>query len=254
MYTSGTTDRPKGVMHSYANFYWKCWDHIADLPIGADDKLLTVGPLYHVGAYDCGGDTFMEPGRELDKLGSVGRTVAHVELRICDESGNPLPAGSDGEICLRGPKITRGYWRDEQKTRNSFFGDWFRTGDVGRLDDDGFLYLTDRMKDMIISGGENIASSEVERVIFAMPEVADVAVVGQPDERWGERPVAAVQLVPGASLDLERLTAYCRQHLAGFKVPRELVIVEALPRNPSGKVLKRVLRQQLAQREPSTPA
>lgn len=347
MYTSGTTDRPKGVMHSYSNFYWKCWDHIADLPIGAQDRLLTVGPLYHVGAYDCGGvavllmggmmliqrdfdpdealaaiaaekltcawmapvmtgrilacesrqrydlssfrwcigggektpehrirafaelfpnaryidaygltetcggDTFMEPGRELDKIGSVGRTVAHVEMKICDENGNEVAAGDDGEICLRGPKVTRGYWRDEAKTRNCFFGDWFRTGDVGRVDADGFLYLTDRMKDMIISGGENIASSEVERVIFAMPEVADVAVIGRPDERWGERPVAVVQPVPGKTLDLEALSAWCRQHLAGFKVPRELVIVDTLPRNPSGKVLKRVLREQLASRTPS---
>lgn len=345
MYTSGTTGNPKGVMHTYDNFYWKCWDHIVDLAITASDAMLVVGPLYHVGAFDCGGvavflvggsmtilrdfdpdrvlatierdqltcawmapvmtgrvlacdtrsnydlssfrwciaggektpehrilafhdlftngryidaygltetcggDAFMEAGRELEKLGSVGRHVAHIELRICDEQGNEVPVGIDGEICLRGPKVTQGYWRNEAETAKSFFGDWFRTGDVGHLDEDGFLFLTDRMKDMIVSGGENIASSEVERVIVSMPQVEDVAVVGCPDPCWGERPVAVVQLVPGKELDLSTLIAYCHEHLASFKVPKNLVIVDELPRNPSGKVLKRVLRQQLAQQE-----
>ena len=105
-----------------------------------------------------------------------------------------FPPGLDGEICLRGPKVTRGYWKDPDKTAAAFFGDWFRTGDVGHLDADGFLYLTDRKKDMIISGGENIASSEVERVIYELPAVREVAVVGVPDERWGETPVAVVVL------------------------------------------------------------
>ncbi len=342
MYTSGTTDRPKGVMHTYQNFHWKCWDHIADLGISADDRLLVVGPLYHVGAFDCGGvavflvggmmlvqrnfdpeqalaaieaegltcswmapvmvgrilacenrqrydvssfswcigggektpenririfgelftnaryvdaygltetcggDTFMERGMEFTKIGSTGRAVAHVEIRICDEQGEALAPGVDGEICLRGPKVMQGYWKDEEKTRKSFFGDWFRTGDVGHLDHDGFLFLTDRIKDMIISGGENIASSEVERVIFLLPQVADVAVIGFPDERWGERTVAAVELAAGQTLDLETLVRHCRLHLAGFKVPKDLLIVAALPRNPSGKVLKRVLREELS--------
>src|SRR5690606_4598161 len=194
----------------------------------------------------CGGDTFMEPGREMEKIGSTGRVVAHVELKICDAEGNEVSTGVEGEICLRGARVTRGYWKEPEKTRRSFFGEWFRTGDMGHLDEDGFLYLTDRIKDMIITGGENVASSEVERVIFMLPQVADVAVVGFPDERWGERPVAVVALSPGQSLDLETLTQHCRQHLAGFKVPKELIILSELPRNPSGKVLKRVLRQDLA--------
>jgi fatty-acyl-CoA synthase len=346
MYTSGTTDRPKGVMHTYQNFYWKCWDHIADLGVTSKDRMLVVGPLYHVGAFDCpgaavllvggsmvvhrnfdaeealkaidrerltcawmapvmmgriltcekrhrydvssfawnvgggektpesrirtfseffrngryidaygltetcGGDTFMESGMELAKIGSTGRAVAHVEIRICNELGEPVMPGIDGEICLRGPKVTSGYWKEEAKTRKSFFGDWFRTGDIGHLDEHGFLYLTDRMKDMIISGGENIASSEVERVLFMLPEVADVAVIGLPDERWGERPVAVVELAPGQSLDLATLEHHCRQYLASFKVPKQLVIVPALPRNPSGKVLKRVLRADLSRTSP----
>jgi len=187
----------------------------------------------------------MEPGREIEKIGSTGRAIAHVEIEIRDDAGNRLAPGENGEICLRGPKITKGYWKDPQKTASAFFGDWFRTGDVGYLDKDGFLYLTDRKKDMIISGGENIASSEVERVIYELPQVREVAVIGLPDARWGEKPVAIVVLADGADLAMPDLTDHCRAHLAGFKVPKQLVIRDSLPRNPSGKVLKRILRAEL---------
>jgi fatty-acyl-CoA synthase len=194
----------------------------------------------------CSGDTFMEPGMEIAKIGSTGRATPHVEIEIRDDAGATLGARQEGEICLRGPKIAKGYWRDPEKTKASFFGDWFRTGDVGYLDEDGYLFLTDRKKDLIISGGENIASSEVERVIYLLPQVSEVAVVGAPDERWGERPVAFVVLKEGGTLDSATLEAHCRQHLARFKVPRELHLRASLPRNPSGKVLKRSLRQELA--------
>ena len=341
MYTSGTTDRPKGVIHRYGNFYWKCMDHVIALGLSAEERLLVVGPLYHAGAFDlpglavlwlggtihllrefdpeavfgaiqaerltgawlppvmlnallefggregfdlsslrwciaggektpdsrirafaglfpegrfidaygltegCAADTFMEAGRELEKIGSVGRPVAHVELEIRDEAGATLPPETEGEICLRGPKVTEGYWRDPERTAESFFpGGWFRTGDVGYLDGEGFLYLTDRKKDMIISGGENIASSEVERVIYEHPAVSEAAVIGVPDARWGERPEAVVVLRQGASLDLEALQSHCRAHLAGFKLPKALHLRTSLPRNPSGKVLKRVLREE----------
>src|SRR5260221_14069564 len=187
----------------------------------------------------------MDAGREIEKIGSTGRATAHVEIEIRDEAGRTLPPNVNGEICLRGPKITRGYWKDPEKTAAAFFGDWFRSGDVGYLDDDGFLYLTDRKKDMIISGGENIASSEVERVIYELPQVREVAVVGMPDQRWGEKPVAVVVLAENSALDLASLATHCRSRLAGFKVPRELIIRDSLPRNPSGKVLKRVLRAEL---------
>ena len=190
----------------------------------------------------CSGDTLMEAGREIEKIGSTGRALAHVEIEIRDDAGRPLPARVDGEICLRGPKITQGYWRDPERTAAAFFGDWFRTGDVGYLDKEGFLFLTDRKKDMIISGGENIASSEVERVILQLPAVREVAVIGLPDERWGERPVAFVALEPGGQLTFEALDAHCRSKLAGFKTPKELFIRDSLPRNPSGKILKRALR------------
>jgi acyl-CoA synthetase (AMP-forming)/AMP-acid ligase II len=345
MYTSGTTDRPKGVMHTYSNFYWKSADHVVALGLGAADKLLVAGPLYHVGAFDlpglavlwvggtlsilrdftadralatiatdrltgawlapvmlgsilahperasydleslrwvvgggertpearirafsqvftggryvdaygltesCSGDTMMEAGREIEKIGSVGRALAHVEVAILGPDGETLAPGETGEICLRGPKITPGYWRDAQKTKASFFGEWFRTGDIGHLDEEGFLYLTDRKKDMIISGGENIASSEVERVVYELPQIQDAAVIAVADELWGERPVAVVVLKPDQSLSLEVLQQHCRRKLAGFKVPKDLIVLAELPRNPSGKILKRLLREALAGRE-----
>ncbi len=341
MYTSGTTDHPKGVMHSYENFYWKCMEHVIALGLTAQDRLLVVGPLYHVGAFDlpgmavlwqggmlcvlrdfdpavvfdsiarerltcawfapvmtgrlishpgreaydltslrwaigggertperligafaalfpnaryidgygltesCSGDTLMELGREIEKIGSTGRALPHVEIEIRDDAGAVLAANTPGEICLRGPRITKGYWKDLEKTARSFFGDWFRTGDVGYLDAEGFLFLTDRKKDMIISGGENIASSEVERLIFQLPQVSEVAVVGVPDPRWGEVPAAVVVLKEGGQLDLTTIERHCRGQLAGFKIPKRLVIRESLPRNPSGKVLKRILRETL---------
>jgi fatty-acyl-CoA synthase len=193
----------------------------------------------------CGGDTFMPAGMELAKIGSCGRALAQVEVAIFDDAGISLPPAQQGEICLRGAKVTAGYHRDAEKTAASFFGDWFRTGDVGYLDGDGFLYLTDRKKDMIISGGENIASSEIERAIYQLPQVREVAVIGLPDPHWGERPVAVVALHADASLDLAGLQTHCRRLLAGFKLPRDLILCDALPRNPSGKVLKRALRENL---------
>jgi len=194
----------------------------------------------------CSGDTMMEAGREIEKIGSTGRALAHVEVGIYDDDGRPLPTREVGEICLSGPKVCQGYWKDPAKTAASFFGRWFRTGDMGYLDVDGFLYLTDRKKDMIISGGENIASSEVERVIYELPEVEEAAVVGLADPTWGECVTAAVVLRQGATLTLEQLRAHCAGKLAGFKNPKKLVVCDTLPRNPSGKVLKRELRRQLA--------
>jgi fatty-acyl-CoA synthase len=188
----------------------------------------------------------MEAGRELEKIGSVGRALAHVDVEVRGAAGELLAAGETGEICLRGPKVTRGYWGDAAKTQASFFGDWLRTGDVGHLDAEGFLYLTDRKKDIIISGAENIASSEVERVLYELSQIQDAAVIGVADARWGERPVAVVVLKGGSTLTLAALQEHCRSKLARFKVPTELVVREELPRNPSGKILKRVLRDDIA--------
>ncbi len=188
------------------------------------------------------GDTFLDRRSIVAKLGSVGRPCLHLELEVWDESGRPVPAGTKGEIVLRGPKVFPGYWRDEDATSAAFAGGWFHTGDVGLRDEDGYLFIVDRLKDMIVSGGENIASSEVERVLYEHEAVLEAAVVGRPDGRWGEVPVAFVVLRQGATADEDRLVAHCRQQLARFKVPRAVTFIDALPRNPSGKVLKRDLR------------
>ncbi len=188
------------------------------------------------------GDTFLDRDNIVTKLGSVGRPCLYLELDIWDEDGSPVPAGVQGEIVLRGPKVFKGYWRDPEATAAAFAGGWFHTGDIGVRDEDGYLFIVDRLKDMIVSGGENIASSEIERVLYEHDAVLEAAAVGRPDERWGEVPVAFVALRPGADATADELIDHCRAQLARFKVPKDVTFVEALPRNPSGKVLKRELR------------
>jgi acyl-CoA synthetase (AMP-forming)/AMP-acid ligase II len=188
------------------------------------------------------GDTFLDAGSIRSKRGSAGRACLYLELQIWDESGAVLPAGEAGEIVLRGPKVFKGYWRDEEATARAFEGGWFHTGDIGVLDEDGYVFIVDRLKDMILSGGENIAGSEVERVLYEHPAVLEAAVVGRPDPKWGEVPIAFVVLKPGTSVSVEELTEHCRGQLAKFKVPKDVTFIEALPRNPSGKILKRELR------------
>ena len=188
------------------------------------------------------GDTFLDRESTVSKLGSVGRPCQYLELDIWDEHGKPVPAGERGEVVLRGPKVFKGYWRDPDATSAAFAGGWFHTGDIGVKDDDGYLSIVDRLKDMIVSGGENIASSEVERVLYEHGSVLEVAVVGRPDDRWGEVPVAYVVLHASATATPEELVEHCRRQLAKFKVPKDVVLIDALPRNPSGKVLKRELR------------
>jgi acyl-CoA synthetase (AMP-forming)/AMP-acid ligase II len=188
------------------------------------------------------GDTFLDRDNIVSKLGSVGRPCLYLELDIWDDKGESVPAGERGEIVLRGPKVFKGYWRDAEATAAAFAGGWFHTGDIGVRDEDGYLFIVDRLKDMIVSGGENIAGSEVERVLYEHDAVLEAAVVGRPDERWGEVPAAFVALRDGAVATAEELLAHCRKQLARFKVPKEITFIDALPRNPSGKVLKRELR------------
>jgi acyl-CoA synthetase (AMP-forming)/AMP-acid ligase II len=340
MYTSGTTARPKGVMISHANLYWKNIGHVVEFGLTGADRGLACGPLYHVGALDLtsttllyvggsillhrrfeadavldalegqrisnvwlapsmvnallahptlakrdlsevrliidggekmplplierlvrafpnawfadaygltetvSGDTFLDKRKTVERLGSVGKPCVHLEVEIWDEQDRPVPADTLGEIVLRGPKLFQGYWKDPEATAAAFRGGWFHTGDIGRLDAEGFLYIADRKKDLIISGGENIASPEVERVLYEHPAVLEAAVVGRRDPRWGEVPVAFVACREGHPASAEELIAFCRERLARFKVPRAVRFIAALPRNPSGKVLKRVLREQ----------
>ena len=163
------------------------------------------------------GDTFLDPASTLSKLGSVGRPCQYLELDIWDEDGASVPPGHRGEVVLRGPKVFKGYWRDPDATSVAFARGWFHTGDIGMKDDDGYVYIVDRLKDMIVSGGENIASSEVERVLYEHESVVEVAVVGRPDDRWGEVPVAYVVVTSAATTTPEELIEHCRRQLAGSR-------------------------------------
>jgi acyl-CoA synthetase (AMP-forming)/AMP-acid ligase II len=192
------------------------------------------------------GDTFNDEAHSRSKIGSVGKPVLNLEVRILGTDDVPVEPGGAGEVVLRGPKVVSGYWNNPEATAAAFTADgWFRTGDIGHLDSDGYLYIDDRKKDMIVSGGENVATSEVERVLYEHPAVLEAAVVGLPDARWGEVPRAFIVVQPGADtgdVTAEALIAHCRGRLAGFKTPKEIVFLDALPRTPSGKVLKRELR------------
>lgn len=181
----------------------------------------------------------------VSRAGSVGRPMMHVETRIIDDAGDDVPVDEVGELAVRGPNIFRAYWGLPQATQEAFVDGWFRTGDLGRIDADGFLTLVDRKKDMVISGGENVYPVEVEQVLVRHPEVREVAVIGRQDERWGERVVAVVGRVEGSQLTAEELIAWARERIAHYKAPREILFVDELPRNATGKVLKRELRADL---------
>jgi acyl-CoA synthetase (AMP-forming)/AMP-acid ligase II len=198
------------------------------------------------GQTECSPVTTLLRGEDaIRKIGSVGTPMANVEVRVVDEEMNDVAQGEVGEIVYRGPLVMSGYWNKPAETAEAFRGGWFHSGDLVRQDDEGYLYVVDRKKDMIISAGENIYCAEVENVLAGHSGVADVALIGVSDPMWGETPLAVIVPVdPAAPPTVESLEAYCREHLAGYKRPRRIAIVEALPRNPSGKVLKTVLREQ----------
>ncbi|MGO4577428.1 long-chain fatty acid--CoA ligase [Cupriavidus sp. 2TAF22] len=190
--------------------------------------------------------TFLAPERARDKLGSCGTPAILTEVCIRDFDGRSVTQPHQrGEVCARGGNIMKGYWNRPDATAGAFYdGGWFRTGDIGYADEEGFYYICDRLKDMVISGGENVYPAEVESVLYEHPAIAEVAVIGAPDPRWGEHVVAVVALKPGLSLTLEALQDFAEPRLARYKLPRELRVVGALPRNPTGKVLKMRLREQ----------
>jgi fatty-acyl-CoA synthase len=180
----------------------------------------------------------------VSRAGSVGRPFMHVDVRIVDEEDHDVSVGEVGELVLRGPNIFAGYWGKPVETAEATRGGWFHTGDLGRADEDGFITLVDRKKDMIISGGENVYPIEVEQVLYRHPAVSDVAVIGVPDEKWGETVVAIVVPAPDGGDEAE-LLEYCRARIAHFKCPRRVVFVDELPYTATGKVLKRTLREQV---------
>jgi long-chain acyl-CoA synthetase len=178
-----------------------------------------------------------------DKLMSCGRPCVGVEVAVVDESGKEVQTGQKGEVVARGANIMRGYWNNAQETDRVFRNGFFRTGDVGYQDAAGYFFILDRLKDMIVTGGENVYSGEVEAVIYTHPAVREVAVFGIPDPKWGEIVKACVVLKPGKTLTADELIAYCRRSLANYKVPRSIQFSDTeLPKSGSGKILKRILR------------
>ena len=176
------------------------------------------------------------------KLGSVGPPIPGVEVAILDEADGAMPAGEVGEVCVRGPNVMQGYYRLPDETRHTLRNGWLHTGDMGRLDADGYLYIVERKKDLIIRGGFNIYPREVEEVLYAHPAVAEVAVVGMRDPLMGEEVLAFVALKRGAATNADALIEFCQERLAKYKCPKQVRFVEALPKSPIGKILRKELR------------
>jgi len=336
LYTSGTTSRPKGVMHTHGNVQMNHVGQLLELELTPADRAMVSAPLFHVSGLEapglaifyvggtmvitrgyqgadivrlaaaervttlvlaaqivhdilrmpdradfdlsalrliifggvpatvrravhdtlphvrlidtfgmteiCNGACYMDAEHQLSKIGSQGMPFPHLELRVVGPDGQPVPPGTIGEITVRGPKVSPGYWRDPQATAQAWQDGWFRTGDLASMDSDGYLWFADRRTDMIRSGGENVASAEIERVIAEHPGVAEVAVIGVPDPKWDEVPKAYIVARAGSGLTAQDVIGHCTDHLAKFKVPKYVDIVDDLPRNDSGKVLKRLLR------------
>ena len=195
----------------------------------------------------------LEKEAALQKAGSIGRSVFHLEVRVADEKGRELPRGQVGELIMRGPNLLSEYWNRPQATAEAFIADpegrggpWFCSGDLARMDGEGYLFIVDRKKDMFISGGENVYPAEVEQALFELKQVAEAAVVGVPDQRWGEVGLAVVVLKEGFDLGEDEALAFLGQRLAKYKIPKKFVFAQALPRNAAGKVLKNELRERFA--------
>ena len=190
--------------------------------------------------------TILETSMALEKVGSAGRPPMFTAVRIVDGDNNPLPAGEHGEVCVRGPNVLKGYWNRPEATADAIDPQgWFHSGDIGYFDDQGYLFLCDRVKDMVISGGENVYPAEVESVLYGHSAVIEVAVIGLPDEKWGEAVTAVAVVKEGSTLELEELREFAAQSLAKYKLPSRLYFLDQLPRNPAGKVQKFKIKEEL---------
>jgi fatty-acyl-CoA synthase len=181
---------------------------------------------------------YLPPHTAREKPGSVGHRMMHTLLKVADDTGRRVEPGVVGEIMIKGPAVTPGYWNAPEETAASFLDGWFRTGDAGRIDEEGAIYIVDRFKDMFISGGENVYPAEIEHVLRDMDEIVAASVVGVADPKWGEVGLAVIQAQPGSGLDEQRVLDHLKERLAGFKVPRRIRFVEELPMSAQGKVLK----------------
>jgi malonyl-CoA/methylmalonyl-CoA synthetase len=252
------TKNPCTVFMAVPAMYNKLMDYLAEKEMNFDHiRLFTSGsapllskdfdrikrifgkePIEREGMSETGMN-FSNPIKGIRKPGSIGIPLPDLEVRIVDlETFKDVRTGQEGEIWLKGPAVTPGYWRNPEETEKTFVRGWFRTGDLGRIDEDGYYYLTDRIKHIIISGGENISPKEIEAVINQLNDVVESSVVGIADDKWGEKVVAAVVPKTNATAKGEDIQSYCKQHLHGWKCPKEVVFVDAIPKNTMGKVLK----------------
>ncbi len=184
----------------------------------------------------------LNPDDAIRKLGSTGKTLMHTESRIVNDDGADCAPDEVGELWVAGPNITPGYWNRPDATADAFEGRWLKTGDAARMDDEGFIYIVDRWKDMYISGGENVYPAEIENVLYQLPQIAEAAIIGVPNDKWGEAGLAVLVLKEDETIDRATVVEYCVERLAKFKVPNDIAIIDELPRNATGKVLKRELR------------
>lgn len=226
----------------------KCTSGAAILPVEIKEKLLNIFPKAN-GVYDVYGCTEASPtitilnGKDsFRKHGSVGQAVRFLQAKVIDEDGNATPPNQIGELTCKGPNVMQEYYKDCKATKEVIKNGWLYTGDLATIDDEGYFYIVDRKKDMISSGGENIYPRELEEVLFGHPAISDVAVVGIPDDAWGESVKAFVVLQKGMNMDKQDVIEYCKKHLASYKKPKAVSFVESIPKNPSGKVLKRLLK------------
>lgn len=236
---------PKLDRFDYSSLRW-IQSGASPLPVNLIEAYSKIGIEVHqiYGLTEtCGPACVINAENAMKKIGSTGRSFFHTDVRVVHEDGNDCRPNEQGEVWVRGPHIMKEYWNRPDATREALVDGWLRTGDVAIIDDQGFVYIQDRIKDMIISGGENVYPAEVENVLLAHPEVAEVAVIGQPSERWGESPFAIV-VSKEAGLTEADVLKFCDGKLARFKLPKGAAFVDEIPRNPSGKVLKRVLREQ----------
>lgn len=241
-------NKPELKNHSFPNLRLFCYG-AAPMPYELVKRLKEAFPQVKV--QNLYGQTENSPAATsllddaaLLKIGSVGKPLARTEVRVVDSEGNVLLPGEVGEICVKGPQVMRGYLRNPEETATAVRNGWLYSGDLGRFDEEGYLYIVDRKKDMIIRGGENIYPIEVEEVLYQIPEILEAAVIGFPHEVYGEVPKAFVVLKDGEELSEEQILTYCQSQLAKYKIPYEVEFIAELPRNASGKVLKHTLRSE----------
>jgi acyl-CoA synthetase (AMP-forming)/AMP-acid ligase II len=236
------------AQHDSSSLRW-CMSGAAPVPVTLIKAYADMGIEVHqvYGLTESCGPVCLILGEDaLSRAGSTGRAYFHTDVRVVDLDGRDCAPGDSGVVLIRGPHNMVGYWNRPDATAQALRDGWLHTGDVGFIDDEGFVTIKDRLKDMLISGGENVYPAEVENMLLAHPAVADAAVIGMASEKWGEVPLAVLVLKKGQALDEAGLLGWCQGRLAPFKLPKAAVFVAEIPRNPSGKILKRVLREQFA--------